>query len=369
MPFARRFLATVPPARRGAISAVVLGLALAMTPHTAHAQSPDEIKIARQTAQEGLAAYKAKEFQKALEAFEQARALYPSAQILRMTGYSYLALEHWEKAVEAMEAALDSKVGPLSENDRKDVHDQLALALAHYGTINVTSKVDGAKLSVDGGDPKPLPLEKPLRLLEGHHTFAVRAEGRDDASKELDVAGGKTVDLPLDPEEKVAKKPPPPPPPPPPPKPAPPPEPKSSPTLRTLGFVGIGAGVVAGGAAIIAAAAGAKLRSNVAADIDLHHQNFGQSCDKGDFRLCAFDRDVINHDADRANGLRNASIGLAIGAAVVGGGGLALVLLNPNKSAPPTTGGALPTAAPRPAAGPSLACSMGGPGLFCSGAF
>jgi hypothetical protein len=367
MPFAPHPSPRAGRLRWRATSALLLGLALAMGAPRAEAQSPDEIKIARQTALEGLAAYKTKEYQKALEAFEQARALYPSAQILRMTGYSYLALEKWEKAIEAMEASLDSKTGPLNDADRKDVKEQLKLALAHYGIIDVKSKVAGAKLSVDGGEAKPLPLEKPLRLPEGHHSFAVHADGRDDAVKELDVAGGSTLDLALDPAEKADKKPPPPPPPP---KPAPkPPEPKSSPTLRMLGFVGIGVGVAAGAGAVAAAVSGAKLRSNVANDIDLHNAAYGDGCARGDFRLCSYDTQVINHDADRANGLRNASIGLVVGAVVAGGGGLALVLLNPpSKAAPPPSDDAKP--APPVASHPRLACSFAGaPGLVCAGSF
>src|ERR1700678_1961820 len=74
----------------------------------AHAQSPEEIKLARQTAGDALGAYNAGEYDKALGLFQQAKALYPSAQILRMIGYSELALEHWLKAVEALEAALDA---------------------------------------------------------------------------------------------------------------------------------------------------------------------------------------------------------------------------------------------------------------------
>src|SRR5689334_3023951 len=122
---------------RTPLSRLCLGLsfaaALALSA-PARAQSPDEIKIARQMAGEGFGAYKSGQFEKALTLFEQARAVYPSGQILRMLGYSHLALEHWEKAVEALEASLTTTTGPLSEADRKDVQGQLDKALAHFGT-------------------------------------------------------------------------------------------------------------------------------------------------------------------------------------------------------------------------------------------
>src|SRR3954470_24751017 len=93
------------------ILGVSLAVALAWSAE-ARAQSPEEIKIARQTAGEAFTAYKANEFEKALGLFDQARALYPSAQILRMAGYSELALERWEKAAASLEAALASNLSP-----------------------------------------------------------------------------------------------------------------------------------------------------------------------------------------------------------------------------------------------------------------
>src|SRR5271166_4908556 len=104
------------------IAFVVAGALALASP--AAAQSPSEVNLAKATAGEGLTAYNAGEFDKALGLFNQARKIYPSAQILRMIGYSELALEHWIKALEALEASLDAKVSPLGKDDRKDVQDQ-----------------------------------------------------------------------------------------------------------------------------------------------------------------------------------------------------------------------------------------------------
>src|SRR5690349_18670912 len=101
------------PRRTQALAlAALLGLAAPMLSGDAYGQANNQaqIQLARQAASEGLQAYRASEFEKALNLFEQAKALYPSAQIIRMIGYSLLAMERWMPAAEAMEAALVSDV-------------------------------------------------------------------------------------------------------------------------------------------------------------------------------------------------------------------------------------------------------------------
>ncbi len=350
--------------------ASLLGAAALAPARAALAQSPDEINIARQTAGDGLQAYREGNFEKALRLFEDAKAIYPSAQILRMVGYSLLGLERWEKAAQAMESALKSDVGPLSSADRDDVQRELGKALAHLGTVNVTAKAPGAELAIDGGDKRPLPLEQPVRLLEGKHKLVVTAPDHEDVAQDIDLKGGSAVDLALDPKSAKEEPPPPPPPAPKPPPPPPPPSKGWIPAQRPIGFAAAGAGVLLGGAALTAALAGANIRSNVEADVDLHHKNFGQSCDKGDLRLCNYDRELINRDSDRADGLRDASVWMGIGAGVLVAAGAVLVIFAPPDDAAPQKGQAPKR---RIACAPLLAVVGGsGPnpqGLACEGAF
>ena len=77
-------------------------------------------------------------------------------------------------------------------------------------------------------------------------------------------------------------------------------------------------------------------------------------------KLIILDRDgVINHDADRANALRDAGVGLGIASGLLLAGGAALVILAPKDEARPA-----------PAAGLSVTCGLtGGLGLKCAGSF
>lgn len=315
----------------------------------AQAQTTDEIKAARQTAGEGLAAYNASEFEKALALFEEARAVYPSAQVLRMVGYSELALERWVRAIEAMEASMASTIAPLSKADRKDVQDQIAKAMAHVGTAKVTTKVASAKLSVDGGEPRALPLDKPLRLGEGRHKLVVSAPEHLDATVELKVEAGKPSEVAIEPKLKPKPKPverPPPPPPPPTRK-------EWFPQQRNVGFGLIGGGAAFGVATLVTGIQALRWHNIVADNQSTHLQDYGDRCSKGDPTLCGYEIEVINREADRANQLRAATIGLGVTASVLTAAGVVFA-----------------AAAPKKPASPTVACALSlGLGVQCSGAF
>jgi hypothetical protein len=338
----------------------------------AFAQSPQEIKIARQTAGDALEAYNKGEFEKALGLFSQASAVYPSAQILRMIGYSELALEHWVKAVEALETALDAKLTPLSKDDRKDVQEQIAKAMAHVGTLTVTSKVPGSKLSLDGGDPRPLPLEKPLRVVEGVHKLTVTAPERLEAHGEVKVEPGKLAEAALDPPEKPKPKPPPPPPPPPPPKPT---RKAWVPQQRVVGVAAAGAGVAFGAAALGTFIEAGHWRSVANENVAKHLAGYGSGCKKGDPLACSLAIKVINSQADTADKLRNVSLGLGITAGVLAATGVVFYVMAPKNTpaAPAPRPDSAPTDPPPPQASrgseTTVGCGSSGLGLFCTGAF
>jgi tetratricopeptide (TPR) repeat protein len=348
------------PRRAGRVLRFALAVAGALAlAGPAYAQSPDAIKNARQTATDALTAYNAGEYDKALGLFNQAKALYPSAQILRMIGYSELALEHWAKALDALEGALDAKISPLSKEDKKDVQDNVAKALSHVGTVTVTTKVAGAQLVVDGGEPHPLPLDKPLRLGEGPHKLVASAPDHLDATSDLKVEGGKPAEVALEPPLKAQPLPPPPPPPPPPLKPE---RSEFVPHQRMVGYATAGAGVAFGVAALVTVIEAAHWRSLAASDVNAHLKTYGSGCAMGDPRLCSFDISVTNHEADTADQLRNAAAGLGVTAAVLAATGIVFVVLAPKT---PPSDGAL-----RPPPQARVSCGVaGGPGLLCSGAF
>ena len=357
-----------------AFGALVLSAAAPPLATPAHAQTTDEINQARTLAKDGFTAYKASDFKKALALFEQARKLYPSAQILRLNGYSLLALEQWEKAADLMDASVTSTVGPLEADDKKDVAENLAKAMIHLGTLQVTTTVAGAELYIDERPVLSLPLDKPVRLLAGKHKLVVKAPEHTDAQQEVTLEGnGKLTEVKLSPvliPKKVEA------PPPPPPKPPPPPPPPKGwiPMQYQIGLIASGAGLALGVGAIVTGAGAVHLTDQVNRDIDLHKKNYGENCDKHPtlLRDCQFDRFVINFDSDRANTLTNIALGTGIAGGVLLAGGVTLFLFAPEgplgpkpKPAPADT-----ESPPKAAARPTAMCAplLTG-GLTCAGTF
>ena len=144
----------------------------------------------------------------------------------------------------------------------------------------------------------------------------------------------------------------------------------------TIGLVASGVGLAVGAAAVVTGVGSLHLTDQVNKDIELHKKNYGENCDKNPalYRNCAFDREVINYDSDRANTLANVSLGTAIAGGVLLAGGVTLVLFSPEgplgsraKPAPKDA-----TTAPRRSTSPtvSAACAplLTG-GVSCVGTF
>ncbi len=347
--------------------ALALSAALGVSSFSAPAaaQTPDQIKAAKAQAGEGLEAYQKNEYEKAQKLFADARTVYPSAQVIRMQGYAEVSLERWAQAADDLEASMEAKLSPLSKEDKKDVQEQLAKALAHLGLVNVKSRVPGAEVAIDDGDFKKLPLDKPIRLTEGKHKIVVKAPDRLDAKNDVLIEPGKTAEIALDPaekpKEKVAEPPPPP----------PPVQDRKEwiPNQRMVGY-----GAIAGGGALFATGLimgligvhNYGLASDAAA---AHTQSFGNKCAKGDLQLCTLDVELTNNEAQKATSLKSAGLGLGIAGGLVAAAGVVFVVMAPKSADKPKDEGAPPPAAKGPGLH-RLACGpMGGLGVSCSGAF
>jgi tetratricopeptide (TPR) repeat protein len=312
----------------------------------------------RALAVEAMAHYKSGEYHEALEKFDEARAVYPSGQVLRMSGYTLMALGRWLEAADRLEEALDNQLKPLSPQDGDHANAQLRKVLEHIAVVTVTSTVAGATASIDDGEERMLPTT--VRLDPGKHGFVVSAADRVDARVEQDLGAGERTTLTLDPELPNAE---------PRPlaatKPRPEPEPEDGdafgwfPGQGPLGLVMAGAGIVAGGVALGLGIHGLDLRDAVQENIDAHQQNYDAEC-RDDSELCRYDITLINRDGERAADFQNAAMVTGIVALGLFAVGTTFFLMSDDSPLAPDDGGdelAL-------ACGPWMA-----PGLGCAGSF
>ena len=304
----------------------------------ANAQPIDEVK-GKELAGEAMGHYREGEFEQALELFKQAKAIYPAGQVLRMTGYTLVAMERWLEAAEAIEEALVAKYKPLLPRDAEHAEDNLKEALSHIVQVEVVSNVAGATVSVNGGPNEQLPTK--LKLEPGTHTFEVSADEHDSAEAEKDLEAGQKVTIELDPtpldsgdSEPIV---------PPPPKPEPEPDEADEggygwfPGQGAVGLTMGGVGLALGVAGLVTGVYGLNLESAVQENIDAHNQNFDPSCTQNS-ELCRNDIALINADGESAASARDTGMALGLAGAGLFTVGLILFLFSDDGPLAPDDG-------------------------------
>jgi hypothetical protein len=332
---------------------VAMALGLLVQPLAAQ-PSEDDHALGKELAIAGFDSYKAGSYEDALQSFQKASELYPTGQVLRMFGYTLLALERWIEAAEALEKALQSEFKPLPDELLGEVRANLDKALSHVATVDVDADVEGAIVSIDGGETMSLPVSG-LRLAEGRHTFQATAEGQDDVEREVELAGGEktTVSLSFAGEE------------------LPPPPPRQGvrraevstsdgSAVRIVGMAAGGIGLLATGVGVATLLGGVAMDESAEDRKTVYAIQYTDGCPPEDQALCAYEAAQINNQVDRAATLQTTGVVLTVVGGTLLTAGILMVVLAPD-GAP---------ADDRDAAGARLACGpYGQAGLGCVGTF
>ncbi|HZO15846.1 MAG TPA: PEGA domain-containing protein [Polyangiaceae bacterium] len=331
------------------LARLLVAAVLLLVASGAQAQDDAEAK-GRELATEAMGHYKEGAYEQALEKFEAARKVYPSGQVLRLTGYTLMALGRWLQAADALEEALASKLKPLNADDAQHASDQLKKVMEHVAVVTVTSRVAGARVSIDEGAERPLPAT--VRVDPGNHNFVVSAAGHEDASATPELGAGERITLTLDPKRRPRRA-----------RPLPQPEPEPVedeggtfgwfPGQGVVGLVTAGVGLALGGVAIGTAIYGLTLRDAVQENIDAHNVEYDPQCRRYT-ELCRYDIELINRDGQRAADYQNVAMVTGIVGAALFASGLTLFLLSDDSPLAPEV---------------SLACQLGVAGAACAGAF
>lgn len=326
--------------RRPTLTSLALATALWCLAGVAAAQPIDEPQ-GKELASEAMTHYKESEFEDALDKFRQARAIYPTGQVLRMTGYTLIALGRWLEAANTLDEALTTEFKPLLPRDAEHAQDQLDVALSHLSVAEISSSVADARLSVDDGPEQPLPAT--VYLEPGAHRFVVTAPEHAPVEREQELNEGSRTRLELDPTELEPEEPAPQPKPRPKPVAPPPEEPSSAfgwfPGQGIVGLATAGVGLVFGGVAIGTGVYGSSLRSAVRDNISAHNQQYDAAC-AANTDSCLADIELINRDGERAQTYQNVAMGTGIaGGALFAVGATLFLFSDMSPLAPADTGG------------------------------
>lgn len=326
--------------------------------------SEEEQNKGRELATTALELYQKEQYADALTKFAEAEKLYPTAQVLRMEGYTLIALKRFAEAADVLERALKSDFKPLLPADAEDAEDQLNAALKNVGTVIVRSSVESATVRIDDGEPRPMP--QTVRLTVGSHRFVVEAPDHDAREESRNIVAGEAT-LRLNPTPKKVEA-------------APEPEQKPEaadetpkkptnpfggwfPGQRNVGVVMASVGLVASGTALGVGIYGLQLEGAVQTNIDFHNQNYDPSC-SANSAFCRADIALINYDAERAAKLRNAALATGlVGAGLTVLGGLFVSFAPDGPFAPKKD-----VAKPKESAF-AIECGVTGLGGACGGSF
>ena len=142
----------------------------------------------------------------ALELFERASAITPSARALAQRGLAESSLRRWVDAERHMSEALDRHDSPWIEarENRSVLEKALTMVRMHVGGLRLQG-TEGAEVKVNDQAVGRLPINKAIRVAEGTARVTAVAPGRKSVEREIAVRGGDEVVVRLDlPAETVA---------------------------------------------------------------------------------------------------------------------------------------------------------------------
>jgi tetratricopeptide (TPR) repeat protein len=178
---------------------------VALLGSSAFAQEEGDKKAARKLLAEGDRHFKKGDFenalikyQKAYEAYPNSAIFYAMAQAEEKLGRDIEALTHYEQLI--------SEGPDLPEELRTDAQARIGDIEKRIVVIEFDVRPLGATVTVDNVEIGQAPLDRPVRLMPGMHSWAISKDGFLPVEKEMDIPAGTVVDevIQLEPEPVVA---------------------------------------------------------------------------------------------------------------------------------------------------------------------
>jgi hypothetical protein len=127
----------------------------------------------------------------ALDRFQRAHALKATPRTQAQIGFAEQALGRWVDAERDLKAALATGDAWIAKN-KTAIDRALATADEHLGTLLIEGRPEGAEVRVGGVVAGSLPLKEPLRVPAGTITVELRAEGHAPGLRTIPVEAKKS---------------------------------------------------------------------------------------------------------------------------------------------------------------------------------
>ena len=156
---------------------------------------------ARALFDQGLEAAESEDWPAAVEAFSQSYELFPLAGTLLNIGLYQMEAGRPLEAHRTLNELLERYGDDISDRSRAEVQRRLAVVDAALATVRVTTRPEGARLSIDGQPQSDGADGHPVFLEPGEHTFEAALDGHEDASvtRTLHAGEAASVEISLEP--------------------------------------------------------------------------------------------------------------------------------------------------------------------------
>lgn len=192
-------------------SLVVLAVALGVAPAAsaqeaappADGPAPENLDATRQAREHfmaGIEQFRAHQYRQAIQSFELAAGLVPSADLQYNIARAHEELSEYDRAIEHYQAYLRDRVDPPDRAQleahieelraQAEAERQRARSAPTTGTLRLTANYEGAEVRLDGSPAGTSPWSGPREVEAGRHALDVSREGYIPFRAEVSVERG-----------------------------------------------------------------------------------------------------------------------------------------------------------------------------------
>lgn len=172
-----------------AIARVLVLAATLVVLQTATAAAQDDTTRAREQFTQGVALFQSADYQRALDAFQEAYRLAPHASVRLNIANCYQQLDRPVEALFHFEHYL-AEVDHPTAAQRREIEASIRELRGRIGTLTFQVSPDGAIITIDGADQRRAPVSEPVRVVQGRHQIEIRLDGYRTETQTVEVAGG-----------------------------------------------------------------------------------------------------------------------------------------------------------------------------------